>query len=165
VVRGRVIDAETRKPIEGAAVAIRWYSKNPTHQSAKTETVDAVQAISNGKGEFKIPEYPDMQHILGVYKSGYICWSSKEIFLVNSGKSNNLTYRECRNHQIKDGMEVKLIPLKHFHPRDLHAGFTIMVANECTNAEAGPFHQAVQDEYRLWRKNMRKDFQKQVGAK
>ena len=165
VVRGRVIDAETRKPIEGAAVAIRWYSENRTHQSAKTKTIDAVQALSNGKGVFKIPEYADMQHILGVYKSGYICWSSKDIFLVNYGRSKNLKYRERQNHPIRDGMEIELKPLKNFHHRDLHAGFAVMVANESTDSEAGPFHQAIQDEYRLWRENMRKDFQKQVGAK
>ena len=46
VVRGRVVDAETRQPIQGAAVAIRWYSENPGQPSAKAETVDAVQALS-----------------------------------------------------------------------------------------------------------------------
>ena len=64
-----------------------------------------------------------------------------------------------------DGMEVELIPQKNFHARDLHAGFAVMVANESTDSEAGPFHQAIQEEYHLWRENMRKDFQKQVGAK
>ena len=93
-VHGRVVEAETRQPIDGAAVAIRWYSENPSQQSSKTGTIDAVQALSNGKGQFKVPKYPDKQHILGIYKSGYICWSSKDIFSVNSAKSSNQIYRE-----------------------------------------------------------------------
>lgn len=165
LVRGRVVDAETRKPIEGAAVAIRWYSDNSTPQTNKTGTIAAVQALSNDNGEFKIPEYPKRQHILGIYKSGYICWSSKDIFWANSGKDTKLKYRQRQRHRIKDGMEVELIPLKNMHSRDLHAGFTVMVAGESTDSEAGPFHQAIQGEYRLWRENMRKDFEKQVGAK
>jgi hypothetical protein len=62
-------------------------------------------------------------------------------------------------------MEIKLEPFQTDHPRDLHAGFTMMVAGESTDSDMGPFHQAIQTEYQLWRENLRKDFQKQVGAK
>ncbi len=165
VVRGRVVDAETGRPIEGAAVAIRWYAEYPDQQSDKSETVDAVQALSDDLGVFKIPEYPDKQHVLGVYKSGYICWSSRDVFLIGPGESNKLKNREPNGHYIRDGMKVALSPLKNHHSRDLHAGFTVMVAGESTDTDAGPFHQAIRSEYQLWRENMRKDFQKQVGAK
>jgi hypothetical protein len=165
VVRGRVVDAETRQPIKGAAVAIRWYTEYPDKQSAKRGTVDAVQALSDNEGVFNIPEYPDKQYILGVYKNGYICWSSKDIFLMPPQKPRVDKYHKRKSPQLADGMEVELKPLQNGHSRDLHAGFTVMVAGESTNSESGPFHQAIQPEYQLWRNNLRNDFQKQIRTK
>jgi hypothetical protein len=62
-------------------------------------------------------------------------------------------------------MEIGLEPFQESQLRDLHAGFTVMVAGESTDSDSGVFHQAIQTEYQLWRENLRKDFQKQVGAK
>jgi hypothetical protein len=165
VVRGRVVDAATQQPIKGAAVAIRWYTDYPDKQSAKTGTVDATQAVSDEQGIFKIPEYPDKHYILGVYKPGYICWSSQDIFTIDAGISRTDKYRKRKQHRIKEGMAIELEPFQKSLPRDLHAGFTVMVAAESTDSDKGPFHQAIQTEYQLWRENLRKDFQKQVGAK
>ena len=165
VVRGRVVDAETRQPIEGAAVAVRWYTDYPDNQSTKRGTVDAVQAVSDDKGVFNIPEYPDKKYILGVYKNGYVCWSSRDIFLMPPQESRVGKYHKRKSPQLADGMEVELMPLHSDHPRDLHAGFTVMVAGESTDSDLGPFHQAIQPEYKLWRKNLRDDFQKQIGTK
>ncbi len=165
VVRGRVVDAATQQPIKGAAVAIRWYTDYPDKQSAKTGTVDAAQAVSDAKGVFKIPEYPEKQYILGVYKNGYICWSSQDIFAIDPGVYRTEKYRKRKHHQIKEGMQIELEPLQKRYPKELHAGFTVMVAAESTDSDSGPFQQAIQTEYQLWRENLRKDFQKQVGAK
>ena len=165
VVRGRVVDAETQQPIRGAAVAIRWYSEYPDKKPAKTGTISAVQSVTDDTGVFKIPEYPDSHHILGVYKNGYICWSSQDIFTTDPGISQMNKYRKRKHHRIKEGMQIELEPLKKIHPKELHAGFAVMVAGESTDSDLGPFNQAIQAEYRLWRENLRKDFQKQVGAK
>jgi hypothetical protein len=165
VVRGRVMDAETQQPIQGAAVAIRWFSDGSEQQPAETVTLDAVQALSDEKGIIKIPQYPDRKYILGVYKNGYICWSSRDIFSIASGAPGAEIYHKRKNHQLKEGMTIDLTPLNKRYPRNLHAGFTMMVAGESTDTDSGPFHQAIQPEYQLWRENLRKDFQKQVGAK
>ena len=165
VVRGRVVDAATQQPIKGAAVAIRWYTDYPDEQSATSATVDAVQAVSDAKGVFKIPEYPEKQYILGVYKNGYICWSSKDIFATAPGSARTEKYRKRKHHRLEEGMQIALEPLRGYHPRELHAGFTVMVAGESTDSDMGPFHRAIQPEYRLWRENLRKNFQKEVGAK
>jgi len=165
VVRGRVVDAETQQPIRGAAVAIRWYTDYPDKKSAKTGTISAVQSVTDDKGVFKIPEYPDSHHILGVYKNGYICWSSQDIFTMDPDISRTNKYRKRKHHRIKEGMQVELEPLQKIHPKERHAGFTVMVAGESTDSDLGLFHQAIQTEYQLWRENLREDFQKQVGAK
>ena len=165
VVKGRVIDAETQQPIQGAAVAIRWFAGVAENPSSKTGTIKAVQSLTDDRGVFKVPKYPETPHILGVYKNGYICWSSQDIFTVDPGMSRRDKYRKRKNHHIKEGMEIELEQLQKRHPRDMHAGFTVMVAGESTDSDFGPFHQAIQTEYQLWRENLRKDFQKQVGAK
>lgn len=165
VVRGRVVDADTQQPLQGAAVAIRWYTSVAEKQSAKIGTIAAVQSVTDGRGVFKIPKYPDTQHVLGVYKTGYICWSSQDIFTIDPGISRTDRYRKRKHHRIREGMEIELESLQKNHPKKLHAGFTVMVAGETTDSDLGPFHQAIQSEYQLWRENLRKDFQKQVGAK
>ncbi len=165
VVRGRVVDAATQQPIQGAAVAIRWYTNDAEKQSAETGTIETAQAVSDDRGIFKIPEYPDKQYVLGVYKNGYICWSSQDIFTIHPGRFRTDKYHKRKNHRIKEGMEIELEPLQKSHSRDLHAGFTVMVAGESTDSDLGPFQQAIQTEYQLWRENLRKDFKKQVVAK
>ena len=165
VVRGRVVDGETRQPIKGAAVAIKWYPDTSAKRSGESETVDAVQALSDEKGLFQIPEYPDRKYILGVYKNGYICWSSRDDFLNQPAVEVQKRYRPKQSLQMNEEMVIELLPLKEEHSRDLHAGFAVMVAGESTNKPDGPFHQAIESEYHLWRENLRKDFQKKIGVK
>ena len=165
VVRGRVMDAESRQPIQSAAVAIKWYTDSSGQPSTGVKTVDAAQALSDDKGIFIIPEYSDKKYILGVYKNGYICWSSQDVFLNQPSAAAREKYPGKTGYQIKDGMEIKLVPFKKEHSRNLHAGFTVMVAGESTDKPQGPFHQAIEPEFKLWRENLRKDFQKQLGVK
>ena len=165
VVRGQVVDAETHQPIKGAAVAIRWYTDNSVQESTDSRTVAAVQALADDKGVFEIPKYSDKKYVLGVYKNGYICWSSRDIFLLDADIHTSDTYRPIKNHPLKDDMQIDLRPLKNIRLRTLHAGFTVMVAGEATDTDSGPFHEAIQSEYKLWREGLRKDFQKQLGVR
>jgi hypothetical protein len=165
VVRGRVVDAETRQPIKGAAVAIKWYTDTGGQQSGETETVDAMQALSDEKGVFIIPEYPDKKYILGVYKKGYICWSNRDVFMNRPEAVARKNSQPNNSPPIKEGMVIGLLPFKKEHSRNQHAGFTVMVAGESTEKPDGPFQQAIESEYHLWRDNLRKDFQKQFGTK
>jgi hypothetical protein len=165
LVRGRVVDAETRQPIKGAAVAIKWYADDSAQNTADPETLDAAQSLSDEKGFFLIPEYPNKKYVLGVYKNGYICWSSRDIFYLNPKALSADEYLHRENHQVKNGMQIDLKPLKNIHARSLHAGFTVMVAGETTDTDTGPFNEAIRPEYKLWRENLRKDFQKQLGVK
>jgi hypothetical protein len=160
-----VVDAETRQPIQGAAVAIKWYEDNSAQLSADPETLDAVQGVSDDQGFFQVPEYPNKKYVLGVYKPGYICWSSRDIFLIDPNAYDADNYRQRKNQPIHDGMQIGLRPLKNIHARNLHAGFTVMVAGEATDTDTGPFNEAIQPEYSLWRENLRKDFRKQLGVK
>jgi hypothetical protein len=160
-----VVDAETLQPIKGAAVAIRWYNDDSDQQPAASKTPAAVQALTDARGFFLIPEYPGKAYVLGVYKNGYICWSSRDTFLSESQVPDANKYRQRKAAGIRDGMQIDLRPFKDVHARNLHAGFTVMVAGESTDTDSGPFNEAIQSEYQLWHENLRKDFQKQLGIK
>jgi hypothetical protein len=51
---GRVIDADTREPIEGVVVLGVWYKENPGPGGAVSEYYDATETVTDKNGEFKI---------------------------------------------------------------------------------------------------------------
>ncbi len=53
---GKVIEAETKEPISGAAVLAVYYGEYPTIAGANTYAIDAQETLSDEKGEFKIAE-------------------------------------------------------------------------------------------------------------
>lgn len=81
-INGRVIDAETQQPIEGAIVLVEWTKKHG-FGDAWTESYKVVEAVSDKEGNVKIVgcyspfvEQPDVT----VYKKGYVAWSNRWIF-------------------------------------------------------------------------------------
>ncbi|MDA8100350.1 MAG: carboxypeptidase-like regulatory domain-containing protein [Nitrospiraceae bacterium] len=81
-ITGRVIDAETQQPIEGAVVLVEW---TKTHGFGEhwTESYKVFETLSDKNGNVSLPgcyspfvEPPDVT----VYKKGYVAWSSRWIF-------------------------------------------------------------------------------------
>jgi hypothetical protein len=161
VINGRVVDAETDRPIKGAAVAIRWFENQSENNSSTVHTFDAAQDLSDKDGNFSIPEYQNKKYAMGVYKEGYICWSSRGDFSSGAPEKTSL---KLPLH-ITNGMEIRLEPLKEGHSRDKHAGFTVLVAGEVADSKKGPFYKAIMPLFRKWRDNLRKEFQKKMGHK
>jgi hypothetical protein len=54
---GKVVDAETKDPIEGAAVLVVFYTEEYGPAGAITRYADAVETVTDKKGEFKIPAH------------------------------------------------------------------------------------------------------------
>ena len=80
-IRGMVVNDDSGNPISGAAVAIRWL-RVPDHRDANSSTTfKAAQDVSDARGFFNIPLFLNRDYVMGVYKKGYICWSSREDFL------------------------------------------------------------------------------------
>jgi len=81
-IKGRVIDAETQQPIEGALVLVEWTKKHG-FGDAWTESFKVVEAVSDKDGKVEIEgcnspfvERPDVT----VYKKGYVAWNDEKIF-------------------------------------------------------------------------------------
>ena len=52
---GKIIDAETRVPIEGVVVLGVWNNEAPTVAGAVSSYYDARETITDAKGDFKVP--------------------------------------------------------------------------------------------------------------
>jgi hypothetical protein len=156
IINGRVVDAETKDPVKGAAVAIRWYADPIEADSATTQAVESAQDMSDRNGNFNIPEHKSQHYVMGVYKEGYICWSSHNNF--SNGKKEAAITRQ--DTPVEDGMEIHLERLKAGDSQDQHAGFTVLVAEEVTGSKKDPFYKAIKPLFIRWRDNLRKRFQK-----
>ena len=159
VINGRVVDADTEHPVKGAAVAIRWLEDPVETNSATSQTFDSAQDFSDKDGYFKIPDHPDKNFVMGVYKEGYICWSNRSSF--TNGKKEAIIAR--KNMRVEDGMLVRLEPLKAGHSQDQHASFTVLVAEEVTESKSSPFYNAIMPLFKRWRDNLREQFRKTFG--
>ncbi len=81
-IEGRVIDAETQQPIEGAVVLVEWTKRHGIGHYWTT-SYKVIQVVSDKDGIVKIEgcyspfvEPPDVT----VYRKGYVAWSDKSIF-------------------------------------------------------------------------------------
>ncbi|MGD0884583.1 MAG: hypothetical protein ABSA46_06870 [Thermodesulfovibrionales bacterium] len=52
--KGKVIDADTREPIEGVVVLGEWYRETPTAAGAVHRFYDAMETVTDKNGDFEI---------------------------------------------------------------------------------------------------------------
>lgn len=81
-IKGKVVDAETGAPIEGAVAMAEW---TRTKGLGNTYTVSAkvVEAVTDKDGNFELGGcYSPFvnEPLLTIYKNGYVAWSSELIF-------------------------------------------------------------------------------------
>jgi hypothetical protein len=81
---GKVIDSETKEPIEGAVVLVVFYTEEYGPAGAITRYADAVETITDKNGEFKVSDYRvsvfrplqgwDLHPQFRIFKPGYGCF-------------------------------------------------------------------------------------------
>jgi len=122
--KGKVLDAESKEPIEGAVVVAQYHIKMLTGVGYRTELIDIQEAVTDGKGEFHIPVYTTTINPLNlgedvsflIWKPGYRKvdrWGGY-FFVKEPGTVENLPVQTDKGYQIqpmKLGI-VELSPLK-----------------------------------------------------
>lgn len=58
--RGRVIDSETKQPLEGAVVLAVWYTMTPALADVMYLYLDAEEALTDKDGRFVVGKHPPM---------------------------------------------------------------------------------------------------------
>ncbi len=156
MVKGQVVDAESGKPIEGAAVAIKWYEYKfgPPYASGYNK-IETAEDLSDAEGYFQLPKYTSKRYYMGVYKIGYVCRNSEIIF--NPERLFYETrFEKRKDHKINDGIVVKLAPFKTTYPRDKHASYTVNVGGKLSIPGFGLFDKAIESETQLYIKYFKK---------
>lgn len=112
-VKGNLVDAQTRQPVEGAVVAVNWvrYKWTPPGLPTDRERYGTSESVTDAQGQFTISKYPFGSYFMGVYKQGYVCWSSEEIYNPE-GRTYEEKYTYRKSHQVEDGMVIELVPIK-----------------------------------------------------
>jgi hypothetical protein len=81
-ITGKIVDAETGKPIAGAILLVEWMKVHGFGSTYHTSE-KVVEIFSDKDGIVKIPGYNDSSvenPSITVYKPGYVAWSNQWIF-------------------------------------------------------------------------------------
>lgn len=128
-IKGRVIDAETGKPIEGAVVLVEW-TKTKGFGLTYTESYKAAEAVSDKEGKFTLPgcysPFVNEPNVT-IYKKGYVAWSSRWIFP---------DYRNMENITWKNEYVVKMQRFSENESHDKHEDFIMSSINSSLNIES-----------------------------
>ncbi|MFB0526772.1 MAG: carboxypeptidase-like regulatory domain-containing protein [bacterium] len=87
-VYGKVIDKETRKPIEGTTITITALQQ----VTEASPTVWAVTATTDDSGNYSLPELDPGNYAVTVTSPGYFAYSLSEL-VVKQGKMKKLDIR------------------------------------------------------------------------
>lgn len=114
--RGRVLDAETKQPIEGAAVLAVWWKRSPVIVHPVITFYDAQETLTDQSGNFTIPgifggslnplaviEEP----LFTIFKPGYEAYGDRKLPLPGKERRavvelRHLTTREDRMRNLRE---------------------------------------------------------------
>ena len=147
IISGQVVDAETEKPIEGAAVFIEWTKRGSGPPGLAGEvTVEVAEILTDSEGRFKIPKYSTLfkDYTMAVYKDGYVCWSSWKTFP---------GWRDRKGFKPKNKMLIKMEKFKEEYSKLEHADFTTSMAL----GAGGEFSKAIRIEREIQRDHIKKE--------
>jgi hypothetical protein len=124
---GRVVEAESKAPIEGAAVLIVFHTVSATVGGAVYNYADAVETVTDKNGEFKLPAHRifklgvlkrwDRYGNVTIFKPGYGCYAeTKEVgpmflfdFSLSGRDIETYTLPICRSMEARKSVRLPSI--------------------------------------------------------
>jgi len=146
--RGRIVDAETREPLEGVVVLGVWYTETPSPGGGVMKYYDAQETVTDKNGDFSIPgqgvrvvsNLLPMRPI--IFKAGYeyleFFWHTLE---KSQGRMMKVTWEG----------KIPVIPLKKLSPEERHSPKSIY------SSIPGPPSDAPYEKVKFFLKEINKD--------
>ncbi len=152
MIKGQIVDLKTKKPIEGAVVAIKWMEQSfgLPGLGAPSKVIEEYETVSDKEGYFHFPDYAysfSKSYYMGAYKQGYVCWSSRSVFFPDKATRKKKVERRESDVSIEDGMTVCLEPLPEGYSRVEHGGYAKDVCGQGGDC-SGLFLEAILPEYK-----------------
>jgi hypothetical protein len=112
--RGKVVDADTGEPLEGAVFVVVWYKKPLITMDGPTDFHDAKEVLTDAKGEFSLDGSPaiDWNPFTSVSKSPAIAIFKPGYGPFPFGYVADVPIQETKKALIKEGAVIKLPKLK-----------------------------------------------------
>ncbi len=114
---GRVVDAETRRPIEGAVVLVEWSKTRGIPGMVTTKVYRVEEQITDVEGRVTLSgefdPFVDPPEVT-IYRMGYVAWNSERIFPT---RKNRTDFKWQRNYTFR--LEKFKTGYKHYD----HIGF------------------------------------------
>ena len=153
---GKVIDAETGQPIDGAILLVEW-TKTRGFGNTYTTSEKAVEVFSDKNGAVQIPGYnvrfvnePDVT----VYKPGYVAWNSHSIFFDSKRRVKRTDF------EWKDGYVFQLERLKEGYSYVAYDGFVRSCINDTLENDNKKILKKIFFQYE--KQNIRKELDKKL---
>ena len=143
---GKVVDMETKEPIEGAAVLVVFYANEPGPAGSITRYADALETQTDKNGEFRIPEHmvtPEKRRYFlvphgyfTIFKPGYGCYPMhkdvKPIFVPNGmlPPKESVTIELPRLKTIQERLSNTILPIGLDIPKEKYR-----ILNDLINQE------------------------------
>ena len=116
-ITGKVIDAETGLPIEGAIVLVQWTKTKGFPGMVYHEVEKVVEVVSDKQGKFSIPGDYDLKGNspeIVVYKQEYVAWRNDFVFP---------GWKKRTDFRYYDALAIKLEKFKKGFSHDEHHSF------------------------------------------
>ena len=130
----RVLDAETKQPIEGAVALAEWTSSSGLPGLSHTDTVKVAEDVSDSEGKLTIPGTIGFNALqtphIKVYKPGYVGWDSRRIYLGYREDDITWTRAKKRSNFVMKNQDIFLVPWDdEKHSYTSHYKFTFTTAD------------------------------------
>lgn len=134
-ITGKIVDAETGQPIEGAVLLVEW-TKVHGFGMTYTSSEKAIEVLSDKNGIVNIPGHNDPTAQcpdVTIYKPRYVAWNSQFIFP---------GYTRRTDFSWKDGFVFRLERFKQEYTYKDHTSFIYSTMNTANIEQKQRMHEA-----------------------
>ncbi|RWX45166.1 hypothetical protein VT98_13391 [Candidatus Electrothrix communis] len=159
----RVLDAETKKPIEGAVALTEWTGSRGVPGLSYTVTTKVAEDVSDSEGKLTIPGTTGFNALqrphIKVYKPGYVGWNSSLIYLGCYKNDRTMQRIERRKDFSMKNQDIFLVPWdKEEHSYISHGSFIRTTADFLeagTRSDDSKYRKAIEYELPFKRREKR----------